>query len=95
MAEKNKNTGPSDDQMLISNKKLFADISHLIEQSRQQVAMQANSALTLVFWQVGKRIIDDICKTSGQNMENRLYLHWLLSLKNSTEGILPRKMYAE
>lgn len=60
MAEKNKNTGPSDDQMLISNKKLFADVSHLIEQSRQQVAMQANSALTLVFWQVGKRIIDDI-----------------------------------
>lgn len=60
MAEKNKNTGPSEEQMLIPNKKLFADVSHLIEQSRQQVAMQANSVLTLLFWQVGKRIIDDI-----------------------------------
>ncbi|WP_228419989.1 DUF1016 N-terminal domain-containing protein [Chryseobacterium camelliae] len=60
MADKNKNTGPSEEQMLISNKKLFADVSHLIEQSRQKVAMQANSALTLLFWQVGKRIIDDV-----------------------------------
>ncbi|MDQ1095343.1 MULTISPECIES: DUF1016 N-terminal domain-containing protein [Chryseobacterium] len=60
MAEKNKNTGSSEDQMLISNKKLFADVSHLIEQSRQQVAMQANSTLTILFWQVGKRINDDI-----------------------------------
>ncbi|MBD3906290.1 PDDEXK nuclease domain-containing protein [Chryseobacterium sp. Ch-15] len=60
MVEKLKNTGSLDNQISFSNEKLFTDLSHLIEQSRQQVAMQANSILTILFWQVGKRINDDI-----------------------------------
>lgn len=60
MAEKIKNTESSDDPIEFSNEKLFVDLSKLIEQSRQQVAMQANSTLTILFWQVGKRINDDI-----------------------------------
>ncbi|WP_411812400.1 PDDEXK nuclease domain-containing protein [Chryseobacterium scophthalmum] len=60
MAKKLKNTEPPDNQIVFSNDKLFVDLSHLIEQSRQQVAMQANSTLTILFWQVGKRINDDI-----------------------------------
>ena len=35
---------------------LFNEINRLIEQSRAQVVSQVNSALTLLFWQVGKRI---------------------------------------
>ncbi|WP_332913116.1 DUF1016 N-terminal domain-containing protein [Algoriphagus boritolerans] len=32
----------------------------MIEQSRNQIAVVANSALTLLFWKVGKRISDEI-----------------------------------
>lgn len=60
MAKKIKNTETSDNQIEFSNEKLFVDLSQLIEQSRQQVAIQANSTLTILFWQVGKRINDDI-----------------------------------
>lgn len=41
---------------------LLQDISALIEASRQHVARVANSTLTLLFWQVGKRINDEILK---------------------------------
>lgn len=60
MAKKLKNTESPDNQIVFSNEKLFAELSQLIEQSRRQVAMQANSTLTILFWQVGKRINDDI-----------------------------------
>ena len=44
----------------ISETDLFIELSQLIEQTKQQVAVQANSALTLLFWQVGNRINQDI-----------------------------------
>jgi predicted nuclease of restriction endonuclease-like (RecB) superfamily len=39
---------------------LFEELSQLIEHSRQQVVSQANSALTIVFWQVGRRINEEV-----------------------------------
>jgi len=60
MAKKIKNAESVDNQIVLTNEKLFTDLSKLIEQSRHQVAMQANSTLTILFWQVGKRINDDI-----------------------------------
>jgi hypothetical protein len=44
----------------ISENDLFNELSQLIEQSKQQVAVQANSAVTVLFWQVGNRINQDI-----------------------------------
>jgi predicted nuclease of restriction endonuclease-like (RecB) superfamily len=44
----------------ISETDLFIELSQLIEQSKQQVAVQANSALTILFWQVGNRINQEI-----------------------------------
>jgi hypothetical protein len=41
---------------------LVQEISILIEESRQQVVRTANSALTLLFWQVGKRVNDEVLK---------------------------------
>ena len=41
---------------------LVTEISALIEQCRQTVQTQANAATTLLFWNVGKRINDDILK---------------------------------
>ena len=60
MAKKTKNIESTDNEIVFSNQELFTDLSKLIEQSRHQVAMQANSTLTILFWQVGKRINDDI-----------------------------------
>ena len=39
---------------------LINELAKLIEQSRQQVAVVANSTLSILFWQVGKRINDHI-----------------------------------
>lgn len=39
---------------------LFQELSKLIEQGKRQVTAQINSTMTLVYWQVGKRINEDI-----------------------------------
>jgi len=39
---------------------LFSQLSELIEQSNRQVNVQTNSTLTILFWQVGTHIIQDI-----------------------------------
>ena len=41
---------------------LFQDLRSLIIEARQDVARQVNSALVLLYWQVGKRIRQDILK---------------------------------
>ena len=35
---------------------LLSDLSKLIEQAQRKVAVQINSNITMLFWQVGKRI---------------------------------------
>lgn len=44
----------------ISENKLLYELSQLIEQSKHQVSIQANSAITILFWQVGNHINQDI-----------------------------------
>ena len=39
---------------------LFTDIKTLIEQKKQQIAVEINSAITELYWQIGKRIKTDI-----------------------------------
>ena len=39
---------------------LYKDLSTLIEKSKQKVVSQAKSAVNLLFWQIGKRINDEI-----------------------------------
>lgn len=39
-----------------SEKLLLGEIRELLEQSRQQVAVTVNATITLLYWQVGKRI---------------------------------------
>jgi len=41
---------------------LFNELSQLIEQSQRQVFSHANSTLTVLFWQVDKRINEEILK---------------------------------
>lgn len=44
----------------IDNKNLIIEIRTLIELSRKQVAATVNSAITLLYWQIGKRINEEI-----------------------------------
>ena len=39
---------------------MVAEIRTLIEQSRQQVAVAVNSVMTMLYWQIGKRINDEV-----------------------------------
>ncbi len=39
---------------------LIEELSQLIEQGKHQIAVQVNSTMTLVFWEVGKRINEEI-----------------------------------
>jgi predicted nuclease of restriction endonuclease-like (RecB) superfamily len=43
-----------------SDNQLFSDLSQIIEQGKNEVARQVNSTLTLVYWQVGKKINEHI-----------------------------------
>lgn len=44
----------------ITNHQLLNDLSELIEQGKEKIAIQVNSTMTLVYWQIGKRINEDI-----------------------------------
>jgi predicted nuclease of restriction endonuclease-like (RecB) superfamily len=39
---------------------LFSEISNLIEESRKAVAVSVNSAITVLYWEIGKKINDEI-----------------------------------
>ncbi len=44
----------------LQNKEIATDIKMLIEQSRQNVAVSVNAEITMLYWQVGKRINDEV-----------------------------------
>ncbi|MCL2327165.1 MAG: PDDEXK nuclease domain-containing protein [Bacteroidetes bacterium] len=51
---------------------LFNDLSHLIEQSKNFVVVQANSVMTMLFWNVGKRINEDILQNKRADYGKRI-----------------------
>jgi len=38
------------------SQQLYADVCHIIDEARQNVAQAANSALTMMYWQIGNTI---------------------------------------
>jgi len=51
---------------------LLTELSHLIEQSQQQIVSQANSTLTLLFWHIGKRIHKEILQNKRADYGKRI-----------------------
>jgi predicted nuclease of restriction endonuclease-like (RecB) superfamily len=51
---------------------LFNDLSQLIEQNKRFVAAQANSVLTMLFWNVGKRINENILQNKRADYGKRI-----------------------
>ncbi|MFZ3115074.1 MAG: DUF1016 N-terminal domain-containing protein [Syntrophales bacterium] len=41
---------------------LVGEIKTLIEQSRQQVAVTVNATMTMLYWQIGRRINQEVLK---------------------------------
>ena len=39
---------------------IFFEIKEMIEQSHQQVAVAVNATMTMLYWQVGKRINEEV-----------------------------------
>ena len=38
------------------SQQLYSDVCHIIDEARQNVAQVANSALTMMYWQIGNTI---------------------------------------
>jgi len=55
---------------------LFEEVSAIIEQGRREISMRASREIILIFWQVGKRINDDVLKNKradyGKQIVSRL-----------------------
>lgn len=58
--------------MEIERNYLFAEISQLIEKSRQNVAFAVNAEITLLYWHVGKRIKTEILNDERAEYGKRL-----------------------
>ena len=45
-------------------KNILNDLVSIVEKTKTQIAIQANSSLTIMFWQIGKRIQSDILENN-------------------------------
>jgi len=50
-------------KIIQKEKSLFGEIQRLIEESRQHVAVEVNSTITMLYWQIGKRINKEVLKS--------------------------------
>lgn len=81
----------------ITDNSLYTDLSILIESGQKQLAFYANSTLTMLFWQVGKRINDDILQNKRADYGKQIITTLSTQLetaygKNFTEKNLRRMM---
>jgi len=65
---------------------LVSEIKILIEQSKQQVAVAVNATITMLYWNIGKKINDEILKDQraeyGKKIVNTLSTHLTLEYGN-------------
>ena len=57
---------------LIENKNLVVELKSLIASTKEQVAVSVNSSLTLMYWQIGYKINEDILKNSRADYGNEI-----------------------
>ena len=61
-------------------KALYDEISQLIEQSQQQLVVQANSTLTMLFWYIGNRINQSILQNKRADYGKQIVVTLSLQL---------------
>ena len=67
----------TDMNKLATSQNLFKHIKNLIEQTKQTIAVAVNSSMTLMYWNIGKKTIND------EIIKNLL----ILKLENEKEKI--------
>jgi hypothetical protein len=55
---------------------LLPDICDLILSVRRQLAQVVNAELTMLYWEIGRRIRQDILEKNGQLTTSRLSPRW-------------------
>ena len=58
------------------------DLSQLIEQSQQKVVSQVNNALTILFWNIGRRINEEVLKNKRAEYAGQIVSTVSTQLKN-------------
>jgi len=56
-----------------SEKVLLDDLSQLIEQSNNSIIVQANSVMSMLFWNDSKRINKDIQQNNRENNSKQIF----------------------
>ncbi|MFC1606525.1 YhcG family protein [Candidatus Latescibacterota bacterium] len=59
-------------QFLQVNKAMYGEIKTLIEQSKQQVATAVNSTMAMLYWQIGRRINQEVLKEKRADYGKRI-----------------------
>ncbi|MDD2894507.1 MAG: PDDEXK nuclease domain-containing protein [Aliarcobacter sp.] len=59
-------------EKFIENKSLLEDLKNLIVSTKERVAVSVNSSLTLMYWQIGFKINEDILKNSRADYGNQI-----------------------
>ena len=57
------------------NRIIINDIISIIEKAKKQIVVHANSSLTLMFWEIGKRIRKEILQNKRAKYGEKLSLH--------------------
>jgi hypothetical protein len=55
---------------------LLHDVRNLIDSARARAAETVNAELTLLYWQIGRRIRDDCCVARGPSTADRSSPSW-------------------
>ncbi len=71
-----------DNSIVLSEKTLLKELSQLIEQSQQQLLVQANSTLTMLFWHIGNRINENILQHKRADYGKQIVSTLSTQLKN-------------
>ena len=60
MARKQTKSGTTSDRVSAVSPVLIEDIRQIIGEARRSVATTVNAGLTLLYWRIGKRIVDEV-----------------------------------
>jgi len=60
MTRKQTKLGTTSDRVSAVSPALIEDIRQIIGEARQSVATTVNAGLTLLYWRIGKRIVDEV-----------------------------------
>jgi hypothetical protein len=66
---------------------LIADLRELIAEARQSVAATVNAGLTLLYWRIGKRIVNEVLghePRTASRLSYRWHDNWLTSMAQAS-----------